>query len=182
MSKQEILQLVKSDLWMMDVLQVAQSVSLPDWWIGAGFVRNKVWDVLHGFEHTPLNDVDLIYFDESNVDESFEKQLEARLRKLLPEVPWSVKNQARMAIVRQDGKYKSALDGLSRWVETATCIGVQLGADGQLKLVAPHGVDDLLNLILRPTPAFANNLTVFDQRIKEKQWLIKWPKLKVEYA
>ena len=35
---------------MMDLLKGAKSLNLPDWWICAGFVRSKIWDVLHGFD------------------------------------------------------------------------------------------------------------------------------------
>ena len=32
---------------MMNVLNEANKLNLPDWVIGAGFLRNKVWDYLH---------------------------------------------------------------------------------------------------------------------------------------
>ncbi|MGL5397083.1 MAG: nucleotidyltransferase family protein, partial [Shewanella sp.] len=41
------------------VLQCAQVHSMPQWCIAAGFVRNLVWDKLHGFDRQPLNDIDL---------------------------------------------------------------------------------------------------------------------------
>ncbi|MGY0205379.1 nucleotidyltransferase family protein, partial [Acinetobacter soli] len=39
--------------------------------------------------------------------------------------------------------------------ETVTAIGVNLDASGRLKLAAPYGIDDIVKLQLRPTPAFA---------------------------
>lgn len=47
-SEAEIGQLVAADDWMMQVLAAAKSMGLPDWWIGAGFLRNRVWDALEG--------------------------------------------------------------------------------------------------------------------------------------
>ncbi|MGY0204306.1 nucleotidyltransferase family protein, partial [Acinetobacter soli] len=35
-------------------------------------------------------------------------------------------------------------------------MGVNLDASGRLKLAAPYGIDDIVKLQLRPTPAFAN--------------------------
>ena len=164
----------------MDVLSTARSINLPDWWIGAGFVRNKVWDVLHGYKkRTPLNDIDVIYFDEKNIEEAQEKEYQRLLEEKMSAVPWSVKNQARMATIRNDGPYKNAADGLSRWVETATCIGVSLNSIDQLRLTSPHGIDDLVHLVLRPGPAYAGKIEKFNERIKEKKWLEIWPKLKV---
>ena len=61
MTEQDILDLIAKDEWMMGVLRTARSLHLPDWMIGAGFVRNKVWDYLHGYENieVPTADIDL---------------------------------------------------------------------------------------------------------------------------
>ncbi|MBP6520262.1 nucleotidyltransferase family protein, partial [Shewanella sp.] len=37
-------------------LQCAKVHSMPQWCLAAGFVRNLVWDRLHEFELSPLND------------------------------------------------------------------------------------------------------------------------------
>src|SRR4051794_6975365 len=91
-NESDIIALVQEDKWMMELLKCAQSLKLPDWWICAGFVRSKVWDELHGFEErTSIPDIDVIYYDQSNVEESVEKNHEESLNRLLPTVPWSVK-------------------------------------------------------------------------------------------
>ena len=46
MNEQDIINLIKNDEWMMSVLGEAEKLCLPDWMIGAGFLRNKVWDFL----------------------------------------------------------------------------------------------------------------------------------------
>ena len=44
--------------------------------IGAGFVRNPVWDHLHNYENeTPSTDIDIAYFDPVNKDEEIEKRI-----------------------------------------------------------------------------------------------------------
>ena len=76
-SEEDVIRLIYEDKWMMEILRSAQSLELPDWWVCAGFVRSKIWDMLHGFdERTPLPDIDVIYFDPSNVDEEIEKGYE----------------------------------------------------------------------------------------------------------
>src|SRR3990167_2279381 len=66
MTEKDIIHIIREDEWMMSVLRIAEGLHLPDWWIGAGFVRSKVWDHLHGYkERTPLPDVDIIYFDKT---------------------------------------------------------------------------------------------------------------------
>lgn len=42
MNEKDIIQMVKEDKWMMNVLMEADKLNLPDWMIGAGFLRNKV--------------------------------------------------------------------------------------------------------------------------------------------
>ncbi len=41
-AESDLAELVRDDEWMMRVLRCADSVGLPDWWIGAGFLRNAV--------------------------------------------------------------------------------------------------------------------------------------------
>ena len=55
MNKDEIISLIKEDQWMMEILTSAKALNLPDWWICAGFVRSKIWDVLHDFSERTNN-------------------------------------------------------------------------------------------------------------------------------
>lgn len=179
MNDSDILDLIRSDPWMMRVLGAAGSFDLPDWMIGAGFVRNKVWDYLHGFANAEVQtaDIDLIYFDPADLCESTEKEYDRRLRTAC-DVNWSAKNQARMHEVTGDAPYTSAADGLAHWVESATCVAVTL-QDGALRLVAPHGTGDLVGLIVRRSPAFTRDIGVLRERVASKRWLETWLRLRV---
>ena len=178
--------MIQKDRWMMEILKSVKRLNLPDWWIGAGFVRSKVWDFLHDHKvRTPISDIDVIYFDKSDfsAEESLsettkkEVEYEKQLREIMPGVDWSVTNQARMHLFHDDKPYKSSEEGLRHWVETATCIGVKLDEKDKLILTAPHGIYDLVNLIFRPTTTSYKNTKRFEERIKNKKWLSKWPKL-----
>ncbi|MDH6370815.1 hypothetical protein M2444_002600 [Paenibacillus sp. PastF-3] len=179
----DIIQLVQNDPWMMDILENARSLQLPDWWVCAGFVRAKIWDTLHGFEErTPLPDVDVIYYDDSNLQEEVEKDWEARLRSLNPAIPWSVKNEARMHTVNQLPPYTSAVDAISKFPETATALGLSLDPSGKILLVAPHGIYDVIHVVLRPTPHFTENpslLPIYEQRVIKKNWQATWKQLQI---
>ena len=179
MDESDILDLVRSDEWMMGVLRAAASLDLPGWMIGAGFVRNKVWDHLHGFTNAqvPTADIDLIYFDPLDVHESTEKEFDRRLGAIC-DVNWSAKNQARMHEVTGDAPFRSAEDGLAHWVEKATCVAVTLKG-GEPRLIAPHGIGDLVNLIVRPSPGFTRDIAMFQTRVAAKRWLETWPRLRV---
>ncbi|WP_255247515.1 nucleotidyltransferase family protein [Paucisalibacillus globulus] len=180
-NEQAIVDLLSSDKETMSALRIVQSLDLPDWWICAGFVRSKIWDKQHGFSHTTLvDDVDVVYFDQHNTDESIEKELEQRLRSTLPTIPWSVKNEARMHHVNGLEPYIDTIDAISKFPETVTAIGIKLDTNDSLRLVAPHGVDDILNMAVRPTPYFTDSnqrMQIYHHRIQKKKWHNRWPKV-----
>jgi hypothetical protein len=79
------------------ILDAVRRQGLPDWAVGAGFIRSDVWDALHAYaEPTPIADVDVLFFDAADLSREREGAIEAALAQALPDVPWSVKNQARM--------------------------------------------------------------------------------------
>lgn len=177
-------ELVERDVWMMDVLKVVKSLNLPDWWIGAGFVRNKVWDTLHGFEKRtmwPGMDVDVIYFNKDTTDPKVDQELELLLYSLKPGVPWSATNQARMHMENEDPPYSSSVDALSQWPETATCVGIKLDEGDKIELVAPYGWDDVTGMKVRPNLNCRGNPQKFILRLSKKQWQVKWPKAAIFY-
>jgi uncharacterized protein len=165
----------------MAMLRALARMELPDAWIAAGAVRNAVWDTLHGFEHsTPLTDVDVIWFNAQQCGEAQDRRLELRLHALLPGIPWSVKNQARMNRRNGDSPYADCPDAMRYWPETATCVAARLAADDSIELHAAYGFADLLDGVLRPTPRFAAGRTaVFHARIVSKRWQSIWPRLTV---
>ncbi|TVY09023.1 nucleotidyltransferase family protein [Paenibacillus cremeus] len=169
---------------MMHVLRIVESLGLPDWCVCAGFVRSKVWDSLHGFKKTRLPDVDVVYFDPDYTDESIEKEYERILKELDASVPWSVKNQARMHIKSGQAPYTSTAEGLANFTEVCTAIGVYVDSNGDVTLVAPYGVDDLVNLIVRPTPFFTSEdkRTIYEQRIAAKNWKATWHRLSMVHS
>lgn len=162
---------------MMRVLALAAALDLPDSWISAGFLRNALWDALHDRPWSVGDgDVDLIYFDPENLDPATEKAQEAALRDRAPDIAWSVKNQARMHLRNNDPPYRDSSHAMAHWPETCTAVAVRLRA-GAIELSAPYGFEDLLALRLRPTPAGLRKRAAFDARVREKNWLRRWPRL-----
>jgi hypothetical protein len=183
LTKANILDLIADEPVRMALLHAVAKLDLPDCWIGAGFVRNLVWDHLHGFsDATPLNDIDVIFFDAMNVSENLELKIAACLEQSQPQFKWDVKNQARMHTVNGDAPYESSIDALSFWPKTATAIAVRLWDEtsNRLELAAPLGVEDLVALRVRPTPAFKRKMKIFEQRIMKKHWQNIWPNLRLQ--
>jgi uncharacterized protein len=184
-NEEDVKLLIELDEFMMEILQAASSLNLPDWWICAGFVRSKIWDTLHGFpQRTDTPDVDVIYFDRTNVEEGIEKQLEKKLMRIMPTIPWSVKNQARMHTINNLPPYTSSEDAISKFPETATALGVKLDRTHQLVLTAPCGIEDVIHLELKPTPFFTlttERAVIYEERIIKKNWKANWHKIKVHH-
>ncbi len=175
----EIRRCIENDDWMMRALLKVTALELPDCWIGAGFVRNKVWDLRHGYAtRTPLNDVDVIYFDRHHISPDVDRELENRLCQADATVPWSVRNQARMHLRNDGAPYRSTADAVSYWPETATCVAVRWREKAGLELLAPYGFFDLVDLIVRPSPAFAHKVDIHRMRVRAKNWRALWPKLR----
>jgi len=179
----ELIELIRADTAMIAALRAVRSLALKEAWVTAGFVRNRVWDHLHGFdEPTPLNDIDVIYFDPAHIDATFEKQRDDELGQRLPGLPWQVKNQARMAERNGDPPYQSIEDALRHWCETPTAIGVRLDDADRIETTAPLGLDDLFALVVRPTPfarSHPHKLAQYRDRMAKKNWPGLWPRIRV---
>jgi len=160
----------------MEQLRSVRSLALPDWCIAAGFVRNRVWDHLHGIEppRAPA-DIDVLYYDAADFSKETEQAFEARLAALVP-APWQVRNQARMHVSKDLPQHQSTADAMTYWLETVTAVGVRLEADDTLTVIAPLGVDDLLGLVCRPTEFGRAQRHEYEARIAQKRWRELWPK------
>lgn len=174
----ELKKIIQSDNWMISILKQVRKLELPDCWIGAGFVRNKVWDVLHQQTATPLNDIDVIYFDLKNTSKENDIQLEEILKQQEPNINWSVKNQARMHLKHGHAVYANCEKAISFWPETATAVAIRLNANNQLEHLAPYGLEDLFQLKVRHSPK--SNYDAFLERLDKKKWEEIWNRLVIE--
>lgn len=181
---EELRGLVRSDPWLMEILALLRTLGLPDWAVAGGAIRDRTWDVLHGREASPPKDVDVPYFDPSDLERTGERVVESALSTARPDVDWDVKNQAAVHLWFEDRfgvpiqAATSTEDGLSRWVETATCVGVRLEEDGALTVLAPLGLEDLLGLCLRPNGRSPDRER-FSEHLVERGFLQRWERLRL---
>lgn len=174
----EFLKIIKTDLWMMNILKTVRDLKLNDCWIGAGFIRNKIWDVKHNKTRTDLNDIDVIYFDKIKVSKKYDVVLEKQLQTSNSTINWSVKNQARMHLRNKHKQYVNCDNAISFWPETATAIAIRINDKNDIEYIAPYGLEDLFGLLVVPTPNF--DFKVFKNRIEKKQWMKIWNKLAIK--
>jgi len=180
MQENLICEWLKRDALRMRALRAARECDLPDWCIAAGFVRNLVWDQLHGFNTpTPLEDIDLIYFDPAHATPEHDRRIEMQLAEAAPGLPWSVRNQARMHMRNGDPPYQSTLDAMSYWVEQETAVGVRLNGNGDIEVISAFGLDGLFSRKITPNRKCAS-AAEFSARLARKNWLWIWPGLRVD--
>jgi hypothetical protein len=179
MTEQDILEVIKKDKWMMNILCRAEKLNMPNWVIGAGFVRNKIWDYLHGNSkpYVDTADIDMIYFDPDGNDEEKDNELSKKLRSETG-VDWEVVNITYSHEWDNVPPHTSVETVLAHWPETASSVGIKI-ENGELKLIAPYGIDDLVRLIIRRSPKTEATIERVKERMKEKKWLEKWPNLKL---
>lgn len=175
--------IVRSNAWLMSVLETVRDCELPEWVVGAAVIRNAVWDRLHEYPMpTPLRDLDS--FDAADLRPEREQYFQRALFDRRPDVPWDVKNQAAVHLW-YESKFglpatplTSIEDAVATWPETATCVGVRLLPDGELLVLAPLGLDDLFRMVLRRNPR-RSTPELFQQRLREKRLCEKWPRVRV---
>ncbi len=182
--EQELIDIIRQDTQLMHVLEIARSANLPNWYIGAGIVRNSVWDYLHGTPgKTPIRDIDLVYFSSEEIQEQEVRQF---LENSIPNVEWDFKNSA---IVHKWYKEKKGIDrkplnsseeDIDNWPEICSCIGIRLQNDNQLLIYAPYDIDDLLDMVFRRNIE-GDRITekVFEWRVENKHIAERWPKAKI---
>lgn len=184
-SPDRLIAIARASPWFMPALRAVRELGLASWCIGAGAVRNLVWDALHE-RSTPsaLSDIDVAYFDASVVSPQPDAELERRLETLLPTALWEVTNQAGVHHWFEDlfgnpvTPLRSLEEAVASWPEYATCVGLTLSEDDSMRVIAPHGLDDLFALVVRRNPTRVSSDT-YRQRVEQKRYAERWPGVKV---
>lgn len=165
----------------MEALRAVRALRLQSWCIGAGAVRNLVWDARCGkTERSALSDVDVAYFDATDVSTERDRALQDRLNIAMPDVPWEVINQAGVHLwfERYFGHavapVNSLTEAVATWPEYATSVGVYLTDEDRIEAIAPLGLGDLFTMTVRHNPARAS-VANYQARVAQKKYRERWP-------
>jgi uncharacterized protein len=177
----ELLTVLDGSIWFNHVLDVAMDVAAPDWWIGAGAIRDIVWDTRfgQGFEPGRVRDIDLGFFDAADLSAEGDQRIELALRARDPSLPWDAKNQAAVHLwyPRRFGMcvepFDSTTAAVATFPEVAVCVAVRRTVSGALDLIAPFGLDDLLDGVWRWNPTRvmqADYLARLERKRPQERW------------
>ena len=159
--KARLVEIVRADADLMQVLTTVRGLGLPDWRVFSGAVYQSVWNAVTG---RPVGygrkDFDLGYFDPDTswdaedvvikrvaaaFDEPFRSDVEVR-------------NQARVHLWFMDRfgeDYEPLRDtdaALTRFVAPAFALGVRQEDDDTISVAAPFGLQDVFDMVIRPNP------------------------------
>ena len=178
-----LVRLIRSNEWLLRVLTAVREEQLPGAWVGAGVLRDLVWDERYGSGFSPdrVNDVDVAFFDPHDLSRGNDERATQRLGRRLPDVPWEARNQAAVHTwypARFGGDpvepFTSTHHALTTWPETATAVAVRLGPDDTIEIDAPFGLDDLLDGVWRRNPRRVS-LEQSRARLERHQPRTRWP-------
>jgi uncharacterized protein len=98
-------------------------------------------------------------------------------------VPVEIRNQGRVHLwyagrfgAAPPAPFRDCRQAIAAFEATCCAVGVTVDGDGP-RLYAPHGLDDLLGLVVRPDPASPARRDAFEA--KAARWRSVWPELTV---
>jgi hypothetical protein len=183
--RERLVRIVEATPWLIRALHAVRAAGIPHACAGAGAIRGTVWGHLHGYtDPSPVADVDVAYFDSSDLSRESETGHRRRLCALEPGLVWDVVNQAAVHVWyegtfgRRIAPFESVEDGVGSWPETATAVAVWLDASGRVEVVAPCGLADLFACVVRRNPRF-ESAPQFRARVDAKRYQERWPSVHV---
>jgi uncharacterized protein len=182
--EEQLLQILEKNRSVQSILERASELNMPNWYLGAGGIAQTLWNFKHGFDlENGIKDYDLVYYDAQDTSYEAEDAFIRRGKEIFKDIPIlvEIKNQARVHLwyEKHFGKpmdqYESVEAAISTWPTTATSAGVRK-ENGQFKVYAPFGLDDLLGMVIR-----ANKVLITEKIYQDKvsRWTKIWPNLKV---
>jgi hypothetical protein len=104
-------------------------------------LRALVWDnVAAGFAPARVKDVDVAFFDRTDLSRERDERAKSELSVALSDVTWDAQNQAAVhtwyaaRFGFEVDPLLSATDGVATWPETATTVAVRLDDDDRIKV------------------------------------------------
>jgi hypothetical protein len=176
--------------FVAEILERMSNTQLPGWYLSGGCVFQTVWNVEHGFEPSAgILDYDLFYFDAADLSEDSEGRVGHELSRAFSHLPIALEttNQARVHLWYERAfgapckTFQQCEDGIDTFLATCCCYGLRRVGTRPIEVYAPHGYEDLFDLVVRPNPA----RTVGGERLsdvydaKTERWSRTWTRLQV---
>jgi len=181
----EFAAIIGADPELMRLLTSLRRLDLPQGLLVSGAIYQSVWNVLCGLAPgTGIRDYDVIYFDDADLSFEAEDAVIRRVAAAMPgfAAPVETRNQARVHLwyERRFGApmapLASAAQSLAFYATVTHAVGARLEPDGSLDIVAPFGLDDMFDMVLRPNPACPSPGSHAE---KARRAMAIWPRLRI---
>ena len=187
MTRDEFLALALKNPCNVAITDALLELALPDAWLVSGCLVQTAWNALTSRAvDYGIADYDVFYFDTDTSWESEDTVIRTLLARLahLP-VKVEARNQARVHLWYSEKHglpyppLRCSSEGIDRFLTTTTRIGIRCTSDGYggHEVYAPHGFDDVADLIARPNPG--PNFSAASYAAKTARWKALWPELSV---
>ena len=185
MTTDELLECLRQNVCVRQVLENTAVVGLKNWYVGAGAICQTIWNIKHGNKaEKHIKDIDLVYFDRSDLAAAGEQVIRERVQNTFSHltIPIDVTNQARVHLWYADefgfetNPYQSSEDAIDSWPTTASAIGVRQNTNSKFEVYAPFGLADMGAMIVRPNKRLVTKAIYESKAMKWKQL---WPMLTV---
>lgn len=180
-------EIIASEPLLVDVLHGLRTVGLPDWLLVAGALYNVVWNRLTGRpSFTGVKDIDVFYFDASDLSYEAEDRVIKRLTAQFAHLPVPIepRNQARVHLWfpqkfnQPFGPLASSSEMLGRYASKTHAVAARLEDDDTLTIVAPFGLDHIFSFNMVPNRVLENNAPAHTAKAARAQSI--WPEITVE--
>lgn len=167
------------------VLAGLRDLELSQGCLVSGAIYNTIWNHLTGRDPlTGIKDVDLIYFDDTDLSYAAEDAVIKRAAEKFAQlpVPVEVRNQARVHLwfEKKFGqpypKLQSALQSLEFYASRTHAVAAWLEKDGAIGLHAPFGLADIYALRVTPNPVL-DNRKAHEEKAARAQ--ATWPQIAI---
>ena len=162
-----------------------KAFNLPNWTLVSGCLFQTVWNVLGGRDPLGgIKDYDLFYFDDGDLSWEAEDVWIKRVDVLLEGtgIPIEARNQARVHLWYPDhfgvdyAPLKTQFEGIDRFLSPACAFGLYADEDGEPRVYAPFGYDDLFERVVRRNEAAKGEGHYY---AKAERWKSEWPEITV---
>ena len=183
--RRELEAIIRSSPLLMEVLEGLHADGLPDELLVAGAIYNLVWNRLSGRpDLTGINDIDVFYFDDSDLSYEAEDVVIQRLARRFSHLPLpvQVRNQARVHLwfpQKFGVPFEPLISSgqmLGRYASKTHSVAARLEADGQMTILAPFGLDDIFSFRITPNKVLFNKPAHDAKGARAKS---VWPELTV---
>ena len=184
--REVFIEILAKDKLVSVALERARTLSLPNWRVVSGVLYQSIWNRLtrrpsgHG-----IKDIDLFYFDRSDLSYAAEDAVIAESSKSFDDlpVPVEIRNEARVHLWYENKfglKYPplgSCEEAIDRFTTETHCVGICVDAEGAWDLYAPFGLDHIFSFALVPNRILPNRVAYYEKAERAKA---VWPELSVE--